>query len=140
MQRQPVHFDLHAGNVLFEGNKLTAVLDWDWCRLDCRISDLASCLAMCCYVYGGSDDGLYLHDQITTGARAFRQGFGTSEFSLSEENGLLRAAFKAYVLIQFIFTLELYVSAPTIENLVDLQHFSRLVLRNDFERLFSNLD
>jgi Ser/Thr protein kinase RdoA (MazF antagonist) len=138
--RHPVHFDLHAGNVLFEGNKLTAVLDWDWSRLDCRVSDMASCLAMCCYIYGGQDDGLYLQEQINVGVRAFRQGFGKSELSLSEENRLLVAAFKGYVLLQFIFTVELYLASPKSESLVDLQHFLRLIVCNDFDRLLENFD
>lgn len=37
----PVHGDFHTGNLLFQGRQLTAVLDFDFARIDLRVADVA---------------------------------------------------------------------------------------------------
>jgi hypothetical protein len=39
-----VHGDMHAGNVLFSEGRLAAVLDFDACRLDFRVREIASAM------------------------------------------------------------------------------------------------
>jgi len=95
-------------------------------------------LAMCCYVYGGEQDGLYNKEQLLAARKSFREGFGASEYDDDHENSLLLAAFKAYLVIQFVFTCEMYIKQPTQENLVDMTHFMRLITRNDLDRLWQN--
>ena len=138
LPKQAVHFDLHAGQALFSEYQITGIVDFDWLRMDCRVSDLASSLAMCCYVYGGEQDGLYNKEQLLAARGAFRAGFGASEYEEQFENRLLSAAFKAYLVIQFIFTCEMYIKLPTEENLVDMTHFMRLISRNNVNVLLQN--
>jgi len=40
----PVHGDFHTGNLLFQGGRLSAVLDFDFARVDLRVADVAIAL------------------------------------------------------------------------------------------------
>jgi len=135
--KQLVHGDLHGGNFLFVGNELSAILDFDWLAMDCRITDLASVLFMCCYNYGGANDGMFDKDLLLQGLKSFRQGFGESEYLAREERDLLIAGIKGYAIFQLLFTADFYARHPTRRNFYDLQHFTRTVVSNNFEALLA---
>lgn len=137
LPKQAVHFDLHAGQFLFDGDAVSAILDFDWLRLDSYTSDIASVLAMCCYVYGGPDDGLYVKEQVRQGLSLLRETIGQSRYSKSEEEYLVKLAWKGYLFFQLGFTCEMYASQPNDDNLIDLCHFLNLIVRNDFEGLLA---
>jgi Ser/Thr protein kinase RdoA (MazF antagonist) len=133
--KQAVHRDLHLGNALFNGLKFTGFVDFDWCGIDCTLVDLASLLLMCAVEYGGENDGQAREELFISGLRAFQAGNCETDCEVIEERMLLRAALDSYAVFQFLFTVDAYAAAPTKENLIDLRHFGRVMLNNDWYSL-----
>ncbi|MES2206050.1 MAG: phosphotransferase [Pseudomonadota bacterium] len=138
---QMCHFDLHLGNALFDQDKFTALLDWDWCRLgEWYGVDWVSAIAMCCYTYdpnGGELDGVYDALQIADALSYLRQGFGeTGRLPLNNERELLIDTFRSYVFAQFLFTCDHYLEDSSDHSkFIDMRHFLYLIIKNDFNQL-----
>lgn len=138
LPKQLVHFDIHPGNVHFDGDKVVAFFDFDWARFDSRFSDLATTIGQSCYVIGGSLGGTYDKRRVHEGLSAYRQSYGSSEFSVERENEILRAALQGYMFFQVLWAIDWYSANSTAESSFDvLSHFVSVCLVNDFYELFS---
>jgi len=145
LQKQPVHFDLHLGNLAFSGDKLTAIYDFEWARLCNRITELAGILVMCCYIYGGADDGRFDKEHLRVAAHSFIVGYGNGfwepKVARTMQLERLIAAMQAYILVQFAFTVRYYERMHDVADAdalqlaaVDMIHFGRLI-ENDHRAL-----
>jgi Ser/Thr protein kinase RdoA (MazF antagonist) len=133
--KQAVHRDLHLGNVLFNDLRFKGFVDFDWCGNDFALVDLASLLLMCAVEYGGENDGQAREELFTSGLRAFQAGNCETDCELIEVHMLLSAALDSYAVFQFLFTVDAYAATPTEENFIDLRHFGRVMLNNDWYSL-----
>jgi len=139
LPRQIVHFDFHPGNVNFLGNEVCGIFDLDWVRFDSRISDIASTIAQSCWYYGGENTGLYDRDKIILGLRAYREAYGKSEFSRSDEDELISLALRAYLIFQMLWSMNWYKDNIGSEGDVLLQTLINSLLRNNHKELISNI-
>ena len=138
LPKQLVHFDLHPGNVHYEGSRVVGLFDFDWARMDCRISDLAGSIGQSCYVYGGKDSGRYVKEKIDAGLAAYRAAYGPSEFSLEEEQRLIKAAVQGYAFFQIFFVANWYRDHIGEADAADVVlHVRNVCLENDYNSLFS---
>ncbi len=138
LPQQLVHFDLHPGNVHFDGNRVVGLFDFDWVRFDCRITDIAATIGQSCYIYGGEQSGLYVKERITSGLKAYRKVYGESEFTEVAENRLVRVALQGYMFFQLLWAINWYAeNSDNGEGLYVLKHFINVCLINDYEKLFS---
>ena len=135
--KQLVHLDLHPGNVHYKGNRVVGLFDFDWIQFDCRITDIGATICQACYFYGGPKAGIYRKDRIQAGLKIYRQTFGRSEFSLKEENELIKIALKGNVIFQLVFIIQEYLSnLNSKRHLVAVDQFIKIVKRNNFDELF----
>lgn len=138
LPQQLVHFDIHPGNVHYEGDKVVGLFDFDWARMDNRIADLASTISQSCWIVGGADNGRYLKEKVADGLRAYREAYGRSEFSPEHERALLTAALPAYLLFQLLWSTQYYrehYREGETEWVLRLN--ADACLRNDFDQLFA---
>jgi homoserine kinase type II len=59
-QRMPeviIHLDYHPGNLKFEGEEITGLVDFDWAKVDLRAFDVALALWYFCVSWEGHADG-----------------------------------------------------------------------------------
>ncbi len=137
LPKQLVHFDLHPGNVHYEGDRIVALFDFDWARMDCRISDLAGSISQSCYKRGDNQSGLFSKEKIQAGLAAYRDAYGKSEYSLEEENRIIKAATKAYTFYLLIWTIGWYRENREHKDALSiLRQSSNMCLTNDFDSLF----
>lgn len=73
LPKQEIHRDIHYGNLLFEGNVLTGVLDFDLGKQDARLFDLAYFLLG--QLLGQRDLGA-IEERWLVFARKFLEGYG----------------------------------------------------------------
>jgi len=138
LPKQLVHFDIHPGNIHFEGENVVGIFDFDWIRFDSRIVDLAGTIGQSCYVYGGKNSGVYVKEKIQEGLRAYREEYGESEFSLEKETKLVKETLKAYMFFQALWVMNWYSKNYDEKRELDiLKHFVNTCLINDYETLFS---
>lgn len=136
--KQLVHFDIHPGNVHYEGNKVVGMFDFDWIRFDSRFSDLASAIVQSCHVWGGPTDGVLIKEKISRGFSAYREAFGTSEFSYEEEKRIARSAAKAFMFFQVLWAADWYRDNPAHHEAMEvLPHWINSCLINNYDSLFS---
>jgi homoserine kinase type II len=135
--KQVVHFDIHPGNVSYDGDKVSGLFDFDWARWDCRIADLACTMGQSCYTYKGKSVSKYNAAKIALGLKAYRAAYGKSEYDLALENRLLRVAFKGYMLYQLFWIIGWYLEhLDKSEEGLRYIAFSINVLKlNDFDEL-----
>lgn len=51
MPRLAIHGDYHPGNVIFTGERVAGIIDFDWARMDLRLTDVALALLYFCGVW-----------------------------------------------------------------------------------------
>ncbi len=137
LPKQLVHFDFHPGNVNYVNNKVVALFDFDWARHDSRFSDLASGIGQSCYYYGGKLGGQFRKDRIKLALSSYQKAYGESPFSVKKENEYIKVALRGYAIYIFFWAVELYEENPTGENFLVLDHFLKILLLNDYDRLFN---
>lgn len=137
LPRQVIHFDYHAGNVHFEGERVSAIVDLDWARLDNRFVDLATALSMSC-PFGGSRTGMYSSSMFQTAFDAYNAAFGPTNYSLREQKEITKASLRAYVFFQLLYDLDYWVRKkdPGIDV---IRYQLNTVLANDFDALFGSV-
>jgi homoserine kinase type II len=58
MPETPIHSDLHAGNVKWQGEECTGIFDFDWSKIDVRLFDIGFALIYCCSSWRPESDGI----------------------------------------------------------------------------------
>jgi len=58
MPETPIHSDLHAGNVKWEGDNCTGIFDFDWSKIEVRLFDICFALVYCCSSWRPEQDGI----------------------------------------------------------------------------------
>jgi homoserine kinase type II len=58
MPETPIHSDLHAGNVKWQGDNCTGIFDFDWSKIDVRLFDISFALVYCCSSWRPENDGI----------------------------------------------------------------------------------
>ncbi len=58
MPEAPIHSDLHAGNVKWQGDNCTGIFDFDWSKIEVRLFDICFCLVYCCSSWRPEQDGV----------------------------------------------------------------------------------
>lgn len=71
MPETPIHSDLHAGNVKWEGEDCTGIFDFDWSKIEVRLFDICFCLVYCCSSWRPENDGILRLDDC----RYFLEGY-----------------------------------------------------------------
>jgi homoserine kinase type II len=71
MPETPIHSDLHAGNVKWQGDDCTGIFDFDWSKIDVRLFDIAFALVYCCSSWRPESDGVLRLDDC----RYFLEGY-----------------------------------------------------------------
>ncbi len=108
LPKQLVHFDLHPGNFHFSGNKVSGMFDFDWIRQDARIADLASTIGQSCYYLKGKKASQYNAKKIRAGLHAYYGHLENGKLVSKKEGRILPSVLKAYMIFQFLWTLEWY--------------------------------
>ncbi len=57
MPMNPIHCDIHPGNLKFKNNKVVGIFDFDWAKIDIRIFDVCEALAYFCSSWEPETDG-----------------------------------------------------------------------------------
>ncbi len=135
LPKQLVHFDFHPGNVNFIGEQVVAIFDFDWARYDARFSDLASAIDQSCYYYGGQRGGQFKKALVKQAVSSYQRAFGRSKFSREKEYEYIKVALRGYAVYIFFWAVDLYEKNPTRENFSVLDHFLKMLLINDYDRL-----
>ena len=73
MPETPIHSDLHAGNVKWQGDNCTGIFDFDWSKIDVRLFDIAFALVYCCSSWRPENDGILRLDDC----RYFLTGYNS---------------------------------------------------------------
>ena len=63
LPKQLIHGDLHYDNILCDGDKVSGLLDFEFCALDWRAMEIAICLSK----YAGEKDAMAYFDMFVTG-------------------------------------------------------------------------
>ncbi|MDR2726307.1 MAG: phosphotransferase [Candidatus Adiutrix sp.] len=79
MPEAPIHSDLHAGNVKWQGEDCTGIFDFDWSKIDVRLFDIAFALIYCCSSWRPESDGILRLDDC----RYFLEGYNRQLKDLS---------------------------------------------------------
>ena len=82
MPETPIHSDLHAGNVKWEGDDCTGIFDFDWSKIEVRLFDICFALIYCCSSWRPETDGVLRLDDC----RAYLEGYNAQLKELG--NGL----------------------------------------------------
>ncbi|MDG2200601.1 MAG: phosphotransferase [Phycisphaerales bacterium] len=89
LSRTIVHGDWHPGNLIYEGNDVAAVLDFDSIRKEPRVSDLANGLLQHTMQIGDLDDVDHWPESLELPLLdAFRTGYDEGTFEPLEQNEL----------------------------------------------------
>lgn len=138
LPQQLVHFDIHPGNFHYDGDNVVGIFDFDWARMDYRITDIATSIGQTCWTVRGPESGVYIRAKVDDGMRAYREAYGPSEVSLQEENRLIKVGLKGYMFFQTLWAGEWYRErhADAEESWV-LELNANSCLKNDYEALFS---
>lgn len=138
LPKQLVHFDFHPGNVHYSGDAVVGLFDFDWARMDCRITDIGTTIGQSCYAYGGPATGTYIKEKIADGMAAYRGAYGPSEFEPTLESRLIVAGLKGFMFFQMFWAGHWYKeNIDHEEGSFILQHFRNVCLENDYDALFS---
>jgi homoserine kinase type II len=124
LPRGPIHADLFRDNVLFEGHKLTGLLDFYFAAVDAFVFDIAVCLNDWCTEL---TTGRLLEDR----AGPFVAAYAGERALTPDEHALLPAALRAAALrfwISRLFDLHLPRNAALLEPR-DPSHFERMLRR-----------
>ena len=79
MPQTPIHSDLHAGNVKWEGDDCTGIFDFDWSKIEVRLFDISFALIYCCSSWRPETDGILRLDDC----RYFLEGYNDQLKKLS---------------------------------------------------------
>lgn len=79
MPETPIHSDLHAGNVKWEGEDCTGIFDFDWSKIEVRLFDICFAMVYCCSSWRPETDGILRLDDC----RSFLEGYNNQLKSLS---------------------------------------------------------
>lgn len=80
MPESPIHSDLHAGNVKWEGEDATGIFDFDWSKIDVRLFDISFALVYCCSSWRPESDGILRLDDC----RQYLEGYNDQIKKLSK--------------------------------------------------------
>ena len=53
----PIHCDFHPGNLKYQNNRVVAIFDLDWSKIDFRLFDLSMAVDYFCSSWGENSDG-----------------------------------------------------------------------------------
>ncbi|KNZ68753.1 aminoglycoside phosphotransferase [Thermincola ferriacetica] len=81
MPLNPIHSDFHPGNLKFKDNRVVGIFDFDWCKIDLRIFDVALAMVYACCSWLDESDGVLLLDKC----RIFLESY---QRTLTALNGL----------------------------------------------------
>jgi homoserine kinase type II len=59
-----IHGDYHPGNVKFIGEEISGVFDFDWCKMETRLFDVACSIIYYCAIWEGKEDGTLVMDHV----------------------------------------------------------------------------
>lgn len=136
MPETPIHSDLHAGNVKWEGDDCTGIFDFDWSKIDKRLFDICFGLVYCCSSWRPESDGVLRLDDC----RYYLEGYNAQLKKLGGPLEPLNAAEKEHFptmmaaacqyLINWCTTLFFYEDPELVndyEALYYLLHITRLM-------------
>jgi Ser/Thr protein kinase RdoA (MazF antagonist) len=89
-----IHGDAHAGNMLFDGDRLTALLDWEDAAVAPALLDFAMAVRQCCFDTGAFS--LYAY-------RAFADGYRSVASLTDDERKHIRAAVRHVSSVQAVW-------------------------------------
>jgi len=69
-----VHGDYHPGNQKYTGDGVTGIFDFDWCKQDLRLFDVAITITYFCTSWKEHEDGVLFLDEIKVLLEAYRGG------------------------------------------------------------------
>ncbi len=82
-----VHGDYHPGNQKYTGNSVSGVFDFDWCKEDLRLFDVAMTITYFCTSWKKPENGVLFLDEIEVLLKAYQEKLETSDhiFPLTRE-------------------------------------------------------
>ena len=82
-----VHGDYHPGNQKYTGNSVSGVFDFDWCKEDLRLFDVAMTITYFCTSWKKPENGVLFLDEIEVLLKAYQEKLKTSDhiFPLTRE-------------------------------------------------------
>lgn len=77
----PIHCDIHPGNLKYQDNKAVGIFDFDWAKIDLRLFDVCEALVYFCSSWDEETDGRLLLSKCSIFLKAYQD-------KLKELNGL----------------------------------------------------
>jgi len=74
-----VHGDYHPGNQKYSDNGVTGVFDFDWCKEDLRLFDVAITITYFCTSWKNHENGVLFLDEIKVLLEAYQQALKNSD-------------------------------------------------------------
>jgi homoserine kinase type II len=142
-----VHGDYHPGNLKFFGDKVVAVLDFDWSHMDHRVYDIGLAVFYCCVSWQEDSDGWVQLDRIRRFLGAYQRSAGQHSWVepfLPEETACLPQMIQLANLFISDWTVQHYFTRGGTEeaHLRYLRHTVRVAewLENHNQELVDALD
>ena len=132
MPKTPIHSDMHAGNVKWQGDNCTGIFDFDWSKIEVRLFDIAFALVYCCSSWRPENDGILRLDDC----RAFLEGYnkqlkdltGLEPLNATEkEHFATMVAAATIYLVNWNTTLYFYEDPEAVNNYEALYYFLHLM-------------
>ncbi|HZK83658.1 MAG TPA: phosphotransferase [Desulfosporosinus sp.] len=73
MPYSPCHNDFHAGNLKFANSKVVGIFDFDWSKIDHRLSDVTLALTYLCSSWQDEQDGVLLIDKCAIFIKSYQR-------------------------------------------------------------------
>ncbi|MDR3205439.1 MAG: phosphotransferase [Deltaproteobacteria bacterium] len=136
MPQTPIHSDLHAGNVKWQGDNCTGIFDFDWSKIDVRLFDICFALIYCCSSWRPETDGILRIDDCRYFLEGYNNQLKSFEKGLAPLNDTERKYFPLMMgaacqyLINWCTTLYFYEDPEKVndyEALYYLLHITRLM-------------
>lgn len=150
MPLNPIHSDFHPGNLKFLDNRVVGIFDFDWCKIDLRLFDVAIAIVYFCCSWQDEADGVMLLDKCEIFIKAYQDKLielgGLEPLNETELKYLstMIAAANMYLLNWTVTSYYTGTDLNVYEYLAYLQHSVRLMrwLENNKDALnevFGNL-
>jgi len=110
-----IHGDYHPGNQKYTDHGVTGVFDFDWCKEDLRLFDVAIAITYFCTSWKEHENGLLFMDEIKVFLRAYQGYLDKSEriYPLSEK--------ELCVLPEMIILANMYVIWWDLQEIFDVE-------------------